>query len=469
MYTSLNTKNNFFIPKELQEILEALQENGIKPILVGGCVRDYFLNQTIKDYDIELFFFKDVNKIEEILMQFGQVKLVGKSFGVFKLQTKKYEFDFALPRTEKKIAKGYSGFEVTSDATLSFETASLRRDFTINSIGYDFSTQTFLDPNNGLYDLENKILRHIKDESFVEDPLRVYRAVQLSARFDLTLHSTTFHLCQNMVEQGLLEELSCNRVFEEFKKLLLKSSKPSIGFKLLKELGILRYFPQLQALIGCVQEYEYHPEGDVWVHTLFSLDEMAKLKTHDEFRDLYLMLAVVCHDFGKPTTTQEINGKITSYKHEKEGIAPTLSFLNSLTQDKKLIQNVVQLVENHLAPFQLYIHNASQKAVKRLANRVNIEDLCLVCLADCKGRDILDKSKCDKAIEWLLTTAKELEVHNSALSPMVLGRDLISLGLAPCKEFKAILDFAYELQIEDETLTKETILGAIKEKYFKVF
>lgn len=465
MYTSLNTKNNFFIPKELQKILEALQENGIKPILVGGCVRDYFLNQAIKDYDIELYTHNDTNTIETLLNQFGRVKLVGKSFGVFKLQTKKYEFDFALPRTEKKIAKGYTGFEVTSDATLSFEQASLRRDFTINSIGYDFSTQTFLDPNNGLQDLDNKILRHIKDESFVEDPLRVYRAVQLCARFDLTLHPTTLHLCQNMVSQGVLEELSSHRIFEEFKKLLLKSSKPSIGFELLKQLGILRYFPQLQALIGCVQEYEYHPEGDVWIHTLLCLDEMAKIKTHDEFRDLYLMLAVLCHDFGKPATTQVIKGKITSYKHEKEGIEPTLSFLNSLTQDKKLIQNVVQLVQNHLAPFQLYLHNASPKAVKRLANRVNIEDLCLVCLADCKGRDIFDKTKCDKAIEWLLSTAKALEVHNSALTPLVLGRDLMTIGFTPNKAFKTMLEFAYELQIEDESLSKEAILEAIKRKF----
>jgi tRNA nucleotidyltransferase (CCA-adding enzyme) len=268
-----------------------------------------------------------------------------------------------------------------------------------------------------------------------------------------------------MVTQGLIEELSCHRIFEEFKKLLLKSTKPSIGFELLKQLGILRYFPQLQALIGCVQEYEYHPEGDVWIHTLLCLDEMAKIKTHDEFRDLYLMLAVLCHDFGKPATTQVIKGKITSYKHEKEGIEPTLSFLNSLTQDKKLIQNVVQLVQNHLAPFQLYLHNASPKAVKRLANRVNIEDLCLVCLADCKGRDIFDKTKCDKAIEWLLSTAKALEVHNSALTPLVLGRDLMAVGFTPNKAFKTMLEFAYELQIEDESLTKEAILEAIKRKF----
>lgn len=467
MYTSIKKKNKFFIPLELQEVLKTLQENGIKPVLVGGCVRDFFLNQPLKDYDIELFNCNDLAKIQTLLSQFGKVKLVGKSFGVFKLQRNNYEFDFALPRTEKKVGKGYTGFEIQSDGFLSFEHASLRRDFTINSIGYDFSSQTFLDPNNGLDDLEHKILRHIKDESFIEDPLRVYRAVQLSSRFDLSLDEKTFELCQTMVKEGLLEELSSHRIFEEFKKLLLQAAKPSKGFELLKELGILDYFPELKALIGCAQEFEYHPEGDVWIHTLMAIDEMSKLKTEDAFRNLYLMLAVVCHDFGKPATTEIIKGKITSYKHEKEGVTPTLEFLNRLTQDKKIIQNVVQLVENHLAPFQLYIHDSSQKAIKRLAKRVNIEDLCLVCLADCKGRDIQDKSKCDEAISWLLKQAKELEVHNSALAPLVLGRHLIALGYTPNASFKTILDFAYETQLEDESLSQEDILELIKQKFEK--
>lgn len=469
MYTSIKKTNKLFIPQELEKVLKSLQENGINPILVGGCIRDFFLNKPLKDYDIELFGCNDIPKIQTLLSQFGKVKLVGKSFGVFKLQCFEYEFDFALPRTEKKVGKGYTGFEVQSDGFLSFEKASLRRDFTLNSIGYDFLSQTFLDPNNGLKDLENKILRHIKDESFIEDPLRVYRAVQLCARFDLTLDEKTFTLCQSMVKEGCLKELSHNRIFEEFKKLLLQAPKPSIGFELLKELDILEDFPELKALIGCQQEYEYHPEGDVWIHTLMAIDEMAKLRGGESFRDLYLMLAVVCHDFGKPATTQVIKGKITSYKHEKEGIAPTIEFLNRLTNDKKLIENVISLVENHLAPFQLYVHDSSQKAIKRLANRVNIEDLCLVAKADCKGRALKDTSKCDKATTWLLTQAQELEVHTNALKPLILGRDLIALGLEPNKEFKTILDEAYELQLENEYLSKETILQHIKKKYLTKF
>ncbi|MFA7084637.1 MAG: nucleotidyltransferase [Arcobacteraceae bacterium] len=465
MCTSIKKQNNFTLPLKLEKVLNTLQENGIKAVLVGGCIRDFFLKQPIKDYDIELFGCNDLTKIQSLLTQFGRVKLVGKSFGVFKLKIKSLEFDFSLPRTEKKVAKGYTGFDVECDAFLSFEKASLRRDFTMNSLGYDWANKEFLDPNKGLEDLENKILRHINDESFVEDPLRVYRAVQFCARFDLTLHKTTLNLCQTMVNDGLLEELSSFRVFEEFRKLLLKSSKPSYGFELFKKLGILNYFPELKALIGCVQEYEYHPEGDVWIHTLMTIDEMVKLKTNDELKDIYLMLACLCHDFGKPKTTKYLNGKITSYKHEKEGIEPTLSFLNRLTQDKKLIQKVVELVENHLAPFQLFLHDSSQKAVKKLAKRVNIEELCLVALADCKGRGIENKSKCEEAVSWLLDKATTLEVQNEALKPLVLGRDLILLGYKPNKEFTGMLEFAYELQLEDEKIDKKELLKCVTKAY----
>jgi tRNA nucleotidyltransferase (CCA-adding enzyme) len=272
-----------------------------------------------------------------------------------------------------------------------------------------------------------------------------------------------------MVNDGLLEELSNHRIFEEFKKLLLQSAKPSLGFELLKTLGILKYFPELEALIGCIQEFEYHPEGDVWIHTLMAIDEMVQLKTNDNFRDLYLMLAVLCHDFGKPATTQCVKGKIISHKHEKEGVKPTQSFLNRLTYDKKLIEKVIPLVENHLAPFQLYRDDSSKKAIKRLAKRVNIEDLCLVAQADCKGRTIKDKSQCDEAVHWLLTQAQELEVHNSALEPLVMGRDLIALGFNPDKMFKTILDFAYEMQLENEDLNKDAILNHIKKKYHTKF
>jgi tRNA nucleotidyltransferase (CCA-adding enzyme) len=465
MFTTIIKPN---IPKILEEILLDLLEMGAKPILVGGCVRDNLLKIPCKDYDIEIFGIDSLELIENSLKKFGSVKLVGKSFGVLTLKIEKYDFDFALARTEKKVGFGHGDFEVTTNASLSYKEAALRRDFTINSIGYDYSRKELLDPFNGLKDLQNGILRHINDSTFIEDPLRVYRAIQFAGRFEFSLDLKTKELCKQMVLNDDLKYLAKERIYEEFKKLFLKSKKPSIGFELLRELEVLNYFPELKALINCAQDTEYHPEGDVWIHTLMTLDEMAKIikkeKIEDEHRILYLFYSILCHDLGKPYCTEVINGRITSYKHESLGLEPTISFMQRLTNEKKFIDLILPLVKNHLAPFQLYLSESSIKAVKRLSLKVNIEDLCLVCLADCLGRDIKDKEKCPKATSWLLNQAKNLNIESNSLKPLVQGRDLISLGMKPSKIFKDILDDALDLQI-DEDLEKEKIIEKLIIKY----
>ena len=462
------TTTKIKIPKILENILKNLQELGARPILVGGCVRDYFLNKEIKDFDIEIFDFDSLELLEISLKKFGNVKLVGKSFGVLTLKVEGYDFDFALPRIEKKVGNSHTDFEVITNSNLSFEEAAIRRDFTINAIGYDYFKDEFIDPFNGIDDLKNRIIRHINDKTFIEDSLRVYRAIQFAARFEFDIDEKTKDLCKKIVLSDELSYLPKERIYEEFKKLFLKSNKPSIGFELLRELGLLKYFKELEVLINCEQEPEYHPEGDVWIHTLMCLDELAKIlekeKIEDEYKKLYLFYGILCHDFGKPFCTKEINGKITSYKHESLGIEPTISFLEKLTNEKKFIEIVCSLVKNHLIPFQLYLSHSSEKAVKRLSLKVNIEDLCLVCLADCLGRDIEDKCKCYDAINWLNEKAKELEIHNEPIKPLVQGRDLIALGYKPSKEFKEILEFAFDLQI-DENLSKEEILSKITIKY----
>ncbi|MCB9096919.1 CCA tRNA nucleotidyltransferase [Arcobacter aquimarinus] len=465
MYT---TTTKFSIPLVLKEILHSLQELKAKPILVGGCVRDFFLNIPVKDYDVEIFGIDSLDIIEKSLSKFGNVKLVGKSFGVLTLKIDEYDFDFALPRIEKKIGKSHQDFEVITNPKLSFKEAAIRRDFTINAIGYDYFKDKFLDPFDGIKDLKDKTIKHINDKTFCEDSLRVYRAVQFASRFDFKIAEETKELCKQIVLSDELLYLPKERIFEEFKKLFLKSVKPSIGFELLKELGILKYFSELKALINCVQEKEYHPEGDVWIHTLMALDELSKIlkeqQIENEYRKLYLFYGILCHDFGKPFCTKEINGKITSYKHESLGVEPTISFLEKFTNEKKFIEIVCSLVKNHLAPFQLYLADSSHKAIKRLSLKVNIEDLCLVCLADCLGRDIKDKDKCPKAINWVLEKAKELNIHQEPIKALVQGRDLIELGLKPSKEFKEILEFAFDLQI-DEELSKEEIINKIINRY----
>jgi tRNA nucleotidyltransferase (CCA-adding enzyme) len=464
MYTYIKKQNSLQLPSELQTILDSLCQLGARPILVGGCVRDHFLQKPLKDYDIEVYDIESYDDLCTHLSLFGKVELVGKSFGVTKLFTQEYEYDFALPRTERKIATGHQGFEVQANAQLNFNEAALRRDFTINALGYDVKNDTFLDPFDGLTDLNNKILRHINDKTFVEDPLRVYRALQFAARFEFDIHEKTLMLCEKMIAQDEFKTLSKERIFEEFKKFLLQSCKPSLGFKWMKRITLISHFPQLQALIGCIQDKEYHPEGDVWIHTLMCLDEMVKLKNEDKRNNLVLMLAILCHDLGKPFCTKEINGRITSHKHEVLGEEPTRSFLAQLCNEQKLIDEVVSLVKYHLAPFQFYLHDSSIKAVKRLSLKVNIENLCKVALADCLGRDIKNKNNCHKAVHWLLNEAQKLNIQCQAIQPLVLGRDLIALGLKPSKAFSSILSHALDLQIEQDK-SKEEILQILQNTY----
>ena len=308
------------LPQIIHTISKELQKQNAKAIVVGGSVRDHFLELPIKDYDIEVYGLETMEQLEEILGQYGSVNLVGKSFGVLKFTHEGEEYDFSFPRVESKVGDGHRGFDVEVDGSMSFKKAARRRDFTVNALGYDVEEKRFIDPFSGLEDIEQKKLRHIDDETFVEDPLRVYRAVQFCARFGYVLADDTFVLCKRMVEERMLEELPKERVYTEFVKLLIKSPKPSLGFELMRELGILCYFPELEALIGVVQSPQWHPEGDVWIHTLMCVDEMAVLLGEDETLNLKYMFSILCHDLGKATTTtMDEDGRIRAKGHEEAG------------------------------------------------------------------------------------------------------------------------------------------------------
>jgi len=224
--------------KFLEKILNKIVQNDATPILVGGCVRDYFLKLDVKDYDIEVYGLNTLEELESILEEFGSVNLVGKSFGIVKLSTADMEYDFSFPRLENKVGQGHTGFDVIIDGTLDFENASKRRDFTINSIGYDYKNKVFLDPFFGIEDIKKKLLKHIDDTTFIEDPLRVYRAMQFSARFEFSLDNYTFKLCKKIVQTEEFLNISKERIYEEYKKLFLKSKQPSLGLQLLNKLDI---------------------------------------------------------------------------------------------------------------------------------------------------------------------------------------------------------------------------------------
>ena len=471
-----------YLPKIIETISKRLQEHNAKTIIVGGSVRDHFLKLPSKDYDIEVYGLDSIEELETILSKFGSVNLVGKSFGVLKFVYEKEEYDFSFPRLESKAGIGHRGFDVETDGNMSFKQAAFRRDFTVNAMGYDIEEKTFLDPFNAQEDIRTHLLRHIDDNSFVEDPLRVYRAVQFCARFGYELAPETKRLCLNMVKDSLLEELPKERIYMEFKKLLLKSPKPSVGFELMRELGILRYFPELEAIIDVPQDPKWHPEGDVWVHTMMTLDAMANICRLEsavtqggnalgvplpdtEKQRLKYMFAILCHDLGKATTTamDEEAGRIRAIGHEEAGIELTRNFLYRLTSEHDFIESVIPLVQHHQKPSQFYKNAAKSKAIRRLATKVNIEELVIVAKADFLGRTSKEAlSGRYKAGEWLLEKAKSLKVQNKALDNLLQGRDLIDLGLEPSPEFKMILDEVYELQIEGDICTKEEALEYVR-------
>ena len=382
------------IPKILQKISDKLNALDAKAIIVGGSVRDHFLKKTIKDYDIEVYGLSSIDELELLLKEFGKVKLVGKSFGVLKFVYKGQEYDFAFPRREKKVGAGHKGFEVISDGFMSYFEASKRRDFTINALGYDIDKKEFLDPFAGLDDMREKVLRHIDDKTFGQDPLRVYRGVQFCARLEYEMYPNTKKLCMDMVEQGVLEELPKERVFEELKKLLLKAKKPSIGFELLKELGVLRYFPELSCDFS-------------------TIDKIPK--------NITLLLAV-----------------LTLHLSQSE----VESFILRLSDEVELLKSVKALVEAFQKVSQMELDDTD---IRRLSTKVNLEDLSIIC----ENRSILED-------------AKRLGVDKVALKELLYGKDLISLGYKPSREFSKILSSVYEMQLRGEIVDKEEALNYVR-------
>lgn len=281
--------------------------------------------------------------------------------------------------------------------------------------------------------------------------MRVLRGMQFAARFRLTPAPETIALCKTIGMEGLARE----RIFDEWKKLIIRGLKPSLGLQFLKDADWIKHFPELNTLVGCAQEPEWHPEGDVWTHTLQCMDAFAEARTGDEWEDIVVGLAVLCHDLGKPETTAFMDGRIRSLGHEEAGEAPTRSFLARMTNQDDLVESVVPLVANHLKPQELYRSKAGDSAIRRLARKVKrIDRLVRIAKADQMGRFPMVCGDFPEG-EWLLTSARRLEVQDSVPKPLVLGRHLIQLGLTPGPLFGTILNECYEAQLDGAFGTTE--------------
>jgi tRNA nucleotidyltransferase (CCA-adding enzyme) len=454
-------KKTIGLPPGVLSVFAALRAAGGRPYLVGGAIRDALLDLPVKDFDLEVFGLGE-ERLRAVLASLGRVDTVGQAFSVMKLggiPGVLGAVDVSVPRRDSKVGPGHRGIAVVADPDLSIEEAARRRDFTINALLYDPLGDVLLDPHGGRKDLEARILRAVDAVTFVEDPLRALRAVQFAARFELTVEPETARLCAGMP----LAELPADRVLGEIEKLLLKARKPSIGLALMKDWGMLvAIAPELLPLGATPQDPQWHPEGDVWTHTLQVVDEAAFLLADladDRARALTVMLAALCHDIGKPATTfhDATDGHVRSPGHEEAGVAPATSLLDRWNVHSLLGYDVraqvLALVAHHLKPGELYKERArvSDGAIRRLARKCEPDLLYRVARADCLGRR---PGRFEPvAMEWFRDKIRALDVAVKPPAPLLRGRELLELGMRPGPEVGRILQAVYERQLDGAVTT----------------
>ena len=440
----------------MRRLLETLRDAGGRPYLVGGAVRDTLLGLPHEDLDVEVFGLP-LPDLKEALARVGRVDVVGEAFTVFKvsgLEGAEGAVDVSLPRRDSKAGPGHRGIAVTGDPDLSLEEAARRRDFTINAVMFDPFASAFIDPFGGQRDLRRRVLRAVDLGTLGEDPLRALRAVQLAARFELTVDVETARRCASMP----LAELPAERVFGEIQKLLFQARRPSLGLSLLREWGMLpAVAPELIPLIGTPQDPEWHPEGDVWIHTLLAVDQAVPLlEGLDTARAHAVMLGVLCHDLGKPETTHLLEGRLRSYGHEEAGLPPTNALLDRWNVHRlhgyDVRAQVLGLVGNHLKPGQFYDdrERVSDGAIRRLARKCEPALLYRVARADCLGRT---GDFPPVAMEWFLERVRQLEVAERPPDPLLQGRHVLELGVSPGPEVGRIVRAVYERQLDGAVRT----------------
>jgi tRNA nucleotidyltransferase (CCA-adding enzyme) len=445
---------------QARRIATAIRNAGGRALAVGGFVRDRLLNSASKDLDIEVFGIPQ-DALLPLLRSLGRVEAVGQAFSVYKLG----DIDVALPRRESKTGRGHKGFTVEGDPTMSFDDAARRRDFTINAIGWDPLTDEYLDPFNGRRDLDLRVLRVVDPQTFSDDSLRVLRALQFAARFELTIDPETARICSSVA----LDDLPAERIWGEFEKLMLQAQRPSIGFALGRELGVIhQLLPEMEALYDCPQDAEWHPEGDVWIHTLMVIDKARELNGDlDRARLATVMLGAVCHALGKPVTTATIDGRIKSPNHEAMGVEPATRILDRLNVNTldgfDVRAQVLGLVAEHLRPIAFWKTKDTVRdgAFRRLAQKVDLELLARFARADCTGRTgTFDCS----GIDWFIERARSLGVEHRPPAPILLGRHLIELGVAPGPGMGEILRAVYELQLDGAVTSLDAAIERAKER-----
>ncbi len=420
-----------------KKLAEKVAEYGGRAFFVGGYVRDTIKGEQTKDIDIEIHGISP-SILAGILDSLGKRIEIGESFGIFGL--KGYGIDIAMPRKETNRGRGHRDFDICVDPFIGTLNAAKRRDFTINAMMQDVLTGEIIDHFGGKTDLEKRVLRHVDDATFAEDPLRVLRCAQFAARFEFDIAEETVKLCRKMD----LAALSQERIMGELEKALLKAGKPSIFFEVLRNMNQLDFwFPELSNLIGIEQNPKHHSEGDVWTHTMMVLDVAVKFLPYVE-NPLGFMLSAITHDFGKAICTEMVNGEIHAYNHETEGIPLAEAFMKRLTNERKLVKYVLNLTEYHMKPNVIAAHNSSVKASNKMFDAA-IDPKGLICIAIADG---LGKTAPREYVSYNDFFKERYAIFAEYMSrPYVMGRDLIDAGLSPNERFTEYLEFAHKMRL----------------------
>lgn len=441
----------------LSVIVKQIAHAGGRAFLVGGGVRDHFLNIPLHDIDIEVHALA-LSDLEKILAEHGTVNMVGKSFGVLRLYG--LDVDWSLPRTDSAGRKP----EIIMNPNMTFEAAARRRDLTMNAMGIDLMTDQLLDPFNGLDAMRNKVLSLVDQSLFTEDPLRFFRVMQFVGRFQMVPDQQLDAVCSTLSLDGLSRE----RIEEEFRKLLLYARRPSLGIRWLKKVGRLKHIvPELYDTIGVEQNPIWHPEGDVFEHSMQALDAAAAIAQsygNDESKKLTLLYAALCHDLGKVTKTSLVNGVIKSIGHEVESGRLAVLMMKRITCNADLIKTVSVLALHHMAPGMFIANNAGLPAYKRLAytvkNCISLSFLADLSLADKRGRngESLEPLSCEFVqLTEFKARACKAGVWEHYEQPLLKGADLLAF-VQPGKDMGRLLEMAYKMQINQSVSDRNILL-----------
>lgn len=430
--------------KQLAEsIIRRLREAGHEALLAGGCVRDMLLGRPPRDYDVATR-----ARPDEILALYPKALTVGASFGVVIVADGPTQVEVATFRAESGYADGRHPDAVHfTDA----REDARRRDFTINAMFFDPATGEVLDWTGGRADIEARLIRAVGDprERFAEDHLRMLRAVRFAAELGFDLDPATAEAIRALAAR--ITAVSGERVRDELARLLTAPPKGRRrGLELASNLGLVAVLlPEIKAMKGCAQGPDVHPEGDVWTHTCLAVEYLRE-------PTFELTLGTVLHDVGKPPTFKMREGRMTFYGHPQVGTAITRAIARRLRLSRPQTERVAWLVEHHMR--LIHVNEMREAKLKRLFAHDGFEELAELYRADC-----LASGGTAEEYESVMARYRALGREEVQPDPLITGRDLIEMGLAPGPAFGEILDKVYDAQLEGRARTRDEALALARE------